>query len=136
MILVLRDLWNSLLRRWIFCCVFIITSHTNFAQTPTITSFTPTSLCSGETVTITGTNFTGATAVKFGNTNAASFNINSATSITAVTETAGSASISVITPNGPANSTGSITILPAPLPGLTHVGFTDREFTNCNGNAS
>jgi alpha-tubulin suppressor-like RCC1 family protein len=38
----------------------------------------------GTTVTITGTDFTGATAVKFGSTSAASFTVNSATSISAV----------------------------------------------------
>jgi hypothetical protein len=38
----------------------------------------------GSTVTITGTGFTGATAVKFGATSAKSFTVNSATSITAV----------------------------------------------------
>src|SRR5262249_33659977 len=38
----------------------------------------------GTSVTITGSDFTGATAVKFGSTNAASFTVNSETSITAV----------------------------------------------------
>ena len=37
----------------------------------------------GTAVTITGTNFTGATAVKFGTTAATTFTVNSATSITA-----------------------------------------------------
>ena len=45
-------------------------------------------------MTITGTNFTGATAVKFGATNAASFTVNSATSITA-TSPAGSGTVDV-----------------------------------------
>ena len=49
---------------------------------PTISSFTPTSGCPGTSVAITGTNFTGTTAVKFGGTNAASFVVNSSTSIT------------------------------------------------------
>ena len=38
----------------------------------------------GNNVAITGANFTGATAVKFGNVSAASFTVNSATSITAI----------------------------------------------------
>ena len=44
---------------------------------PTITSFTPTvgPAAGGTTVTITGTNFTGATSVKFGTTAAASFTV-------------------------------------------------------------
>nr|MCK7672370.1 IPT/TIG domain-containing protein [Bradyrhizobium sp. 2S1] len=40
----------------------------------------------GETITITGTNFTnGVSSVRFGTINAASFSVNSATQITAVT---------------------------------------------------
>jgi hypothetical protein len=38
----------------------------------------------GTSVLITGTNFTGVTAVKFGSTSAASFTVNSEASITAV----------------------------------------------------
>ncbi|MHA4874905.1 IPT/TIG domain-containing protein, partial [Enterococcus faecium] len=38
-------------------------------------------------MTITGTNFTGATAVSFGGTAAASFTVNSATQITATAPT-------------------------------------------------
>ena len=53
---------------------------------PSITALSPsTGLNSGGTsVSITGTNFTGATEVQFGDAEAASFTINSATSITAV----------------------------------------------------
>ena len=49
---------------------------------PTITSFSPTSGPVGATVTINGTNFTGATSVKF-NGVTATFIVNSATKITA-----------------------------------------------------
>ena len=51
---------------------------------PTVTSVTPDVGISGTTVTITGTNLTEATAVRFGSTNVTSFTVNSATSITAV----------------------------------------------------
>ena len=52
---------------------------------PTVASITPATgpAAGGTSVTITGTLFTGATAVKFGATNATSFTFNSATSITA-----------------------------------------------------
>ena len=53
--------------------------------TPTVTSVNPNfgPVAGGTSVTITGTNFTGATAVKFGVTAASSFAVNSATQITA-----------------------------------------------------
>ena len=52
---------------------------------PTVSAISPDvgSTIGGTTVAVTGTSFTGATAVKFGNTAASSFTVNSATSITA-----------------------------------------------------
>jgi gliding motility-associated-like protein len=55
--------------------------------TPTITSFTPASGLFGATVTITGTNFTGATEVRFNGTPITSFTVVSPTSITATLPT-------------------------------------------------
>lgn len=72
---------------------------------PTISGISPTSGGWGTTVTITGTNLTGATAVKFNNVNATSFNVVSATSITAVApQGAGSGFMSVTTPGGTISS--------------------------------
>jgi hypothetical protein len=53
-------------------------------------------------VTITGTSFIGVTSVKFGSTNAASYEVSSATSITAVSPpgTTGTVEVTVTTPNG------------------------------------
>ncbi len=68
---------------------------------PTITGITPTSgPASGATsVVIAGTNFTGATAVKFGATNATSFNVDSASQITAVAPAGtGSVDVTVVNP--------------------------------------
>jgi hypothetical protein len=70
---------------------------------PTVTSVSPgAGLAEGGTsVTITGTNFTGATAVKFGATAAASFKVTSATSITAVSPAgSGTVDVTVTTPEG------------------------------------
>jgi hypothetical protein len=62
----------------------------------------------GETsVTIAGTDFTGATAVKFDSANARSFKVDSATSITAVSPagTTGTVEVTVTTPNGTSGNT-------------------------------
>ena len=71
---------------------------------PTVTSFAPMNAAPGQTVTINGTNFTGTTQVQFGGTNAASFNVVSATQITAVVNAGASGSVDVTTPGG----TGSL----------------------------
>ncbi|MGB4974586.1 MAG: gliding motility-associated C-terminal domain-containing protein, partial [Cyclobacteriaceae bacterium] len=81
---------------------------------PTITSFTPTSATSGASVTITGTNFTGATTVSFGGTDAASFTVDSPTSISAVVGSGASGSVSVTTPNGTVSSPGFILLTNSP----------------------
>jgi plastocyanin len=71
---------------------------------PTIKKLSPRrgTAAGGTPVTITGTNLTGATAVKFGATNAKSFTVNSATSITAESseEPPGSVEVTVTTPGG------------------------------------
>jgi hypothetical protein len=76
---------------------------------PTVSSIAPTSgpAAGGTSVVITGTNFTGATAVKFGATNAASFVVNSAIQITATSPAgSGTVDITVTTPSG-TSSTGA-----------------------------
>jgi len=66
------------------------------------------------TVTITGTNFSGATAVKFGNDDASSFTVNSPTSITAKTAGGtGIVNVSVTTAGG-TSSSGQFTYLGPP----------------------
>ena len=78
--------------------------------TPSITSFTPTTACAGGTVVITGTNFTGATAVRF-NGIAATFTVNSATQITAtVPAGATSGTISVVNAAGTGTSATVFTV--------------------------
>src|SRR5271165_324785 len=71
---------------------------------PTVTAVSPNSgqANGGIVVTITGTNFTGATAVKFGSTAAASYTVTSSTSITATTpaEPVGTVHTTVTTSSG------------------------------------
>jgi hypothetical protein len=70
---------------------------------PTITEVSPASgpEAGGTSVTVSGTDFNGATAVKFGATNAASFKVNSDSSLTAVSPGGtGTVDVSVTTPRG------------------------------------
>lgn len=77
---------------------------------PTISSFSPTSGAVGASVTISGTNFTGATAVKFNGT-AASFTVANSTSITtSVPSGATTGPISVTNASGAATSSASFTV--------------------------
>ena len=79
----------------------------SYGELPTIVSFTPVTGQKATVVTITGTNFTGATAVSFGDVAASSFNVVSATSITAVVSANGaSGSVSVTTPIGSTSLAG------------------------------
>lgn len=89
--------------------------------TPTITGISPTSgaTTGGTSVIITGTNFTGATAVKFGSTNASSYTVNSATQITAVSPAgaAGAVDVTVVTTGGTnaISSADQFTYVAAPI---------------------
>ncbi len=89
------------------------TSTTNFSITtaPTITSFNPGSGPVGASVVITGSNFTGATAVAINGKAASSFVVNSATQITAVVaNSTTSGKITVATSAGTATSASSFTV--------------------------
>jgi hypothetical protein len=84
-----------------------------YVGAPTITTSTPASVptTGGTTVTITGTNFTGATAVTFGAAGAAkSFTVVSSTKITAVTAaaSAGEHYVTVTTPSGTSADKASV----------------------------
>ena len=91
-----------------------LTASTSSA--PVITSFTPSTASSGQAVNITGTNFSGATSVKFGGVNAASFILNGSNSIQAVVGAGASGAISITTPNGTGSRDGfTYSSAPAPL---------------------
>ncbi|WP_406272892.1 IPT/TIG domain-containing protein [Actinacidiphila glaucinigra] len=81
-------------------------TYTYTAQ-PALVSVSPSQgpATGGTTVTLTGSGFSGATAVKFGTTAATSYTVNSATQITAVTPAGtGTAPVTVTTPGGTSNS--------------------------------
>jgi hypothetical protein len=73
---------------------------------PTIAAFSPPSAPTGTTITVTGTNFTGATAISFGGVAAKSFTVLSPTTIIAVLSTGASGSVSVNTPQGTIAASG------------------------------
>ncbi len=71
-----------------------------------VSSFTPASAALGNTVTITGTNFTGASAVSFGGVPAVSFMVLSSTQISAVVPATIAGSVSVTKGGQTATKTG------------------------------
>ncbi|MBE2285889.1 MAG: IPT/TIG domain-containing protein [Prosthecobacter sp.] len=121
---------------------------TYVAPAPTVTAISPASgpTSGGTSVTITGTNFTGATGVTIGGTTATSVSVVNDTKITAITPagTAGTASVVVTTPSG-SNSVNSLftyvapptvtSIAPAsgPTSGGTSVTITGTNFTGATG---
>ena len=83
---------------------------------PTVTSFTPTSGPVGSSVSINGTGFTGASAVRFNGTAATTYVFNNDTLITATVPTgAASGTISVTTPGGTGTSANSFTVVSAAM---------------------
>ncbi len=84
----------------------------NTAPVPVITSFTPGNFCEGggETVTISGSGFTGASAVQFNGINAASYTVVNDGSITAITPSGISAGVITVTANSLTGSSSAYTV--------------------------
>jgi hypothetical protein len=78
----------------------------NGINEPAIVSFTPMQGQTGTTVTINGSNFTGATAVSFGGIPAASFTVNSPSQITAVVGQGTAGKVAVTTSEGIGTASG------------------------------
>ncbi|WP_218834982.1 IPT/TIG domain-containing protein [Paenibacillus sp. E222] len=103
------------------------------AISPTITSVSPTlgSTSGGTTVTLTGTNLTDATAVKFGATEATSYTVNSATQITAIAPagSAGTVDVTVTTPGGTSTTSAADQYTYHAEPTITSVSPTSGPTT-------
>ncbi|MCZ2393411.1 MAG: IPT/TIG domain-containing protein [Chitinophagales bacterium] len=84
----------------------IVSASADVSALPNIGSVSPSAVASEGTVVISGTNFTGATAVKFGATAAASFTVDSNNGITAVLPVLanGNYDVIVITAAGQSNA--------------------------------
>ena len=113
--------------------------------TPTVTGISPASgpAAGGTVVTITGTNFTGATSVSFGGASA-SFTVNSATSIIA-TSPAGTGTVDVVVTNSSGSSATSaadrftyiptLILSPVSLPAATAETAYSQTLTASGGTA-
>ncbi|WP_420718568.1 IPT/TIG domain-containing protein [Streptomyces sp. H51] len=103
-------------------------AFTYTAVLPTVTGVTPSSgpASGGTTVTLSGTNFTGASAVRFGTTNAVSFTVTSPTRITAVSPPGGPGAtpVTVTTPSGTSADSPNAYFFYTPIPVLTDLSAT------------
>ncbi|HEV7782008.1 MAG TPA: FG-GAP-like repeat-containing protein [Chitinophagaceae bacterium] len=104
------------------------------AAVPSISSFSPKYGGVGETIVLTGFNFTGVTGVSFGGVPAASFTIDSPTQITAVVAAGGATgNVSVVNPFATASLAGftyltGLTFTPSSGPVGTPVTITGTGF--------
>lgn len=96
---------------WHFAALIIFAAAPAFATAPTVTSFSPTAGPIGTKVTLTGTAFTGATAVTFDGV-AATYTVNSATVVTANLPATATGRIAVTTPGGTGTSTAEFSVTP------------------------
>jgi uncharacterized protein YhjY with autotransporter beta-barrel domain len=118
-----------------------------YIAAPTVTSVSPVQgpTAGGTSVTITGTGLSGATAVRFGATNATTFTVNSATSITATSPSgsAGTVDVTVTTTGGTSTTSASdqytylapptvtgLSPTSGPLAGGTSVIITGTNFSS------
>ena len=104
---------------------------------PTITAISPNNGTTNSTITITGTNFTGVTAVSFGGVAVSSFSVVNDKTITAVVGTGSSGNVVVSTPSGNATFSGfsynNVTVTTCKLPHASAstaigIGFPVRPY--------
>lgn len=102
-------------------------------QTPTISSFTPTSGVESDTISISGTNFTDATAVSFGGTPAASFSIIDEFTIDALVGPGTTGDVSVTTPGGTTTLSGFTYAVPPTISSFAPASAGTGETVTING---
>jgi RHS repeat-associated protein len=103
----------------------VTADHFTYAPLPAVTKVTPSTGLTGggTTVTITGSAFTGATAVNFGSTPAATFTVTSATQITATApaHATGTVDITVTTPGGTSPDAAADHFIYDQVPAITKI---------------
>ncbi|MDQ6719460.1 MAG: IPT/TIG domain-containing protein [Candidatus Dormibacteraeota bacterium] len=105
----------------------------NPSPAPTITSFNPTSGSVGTSVVITGTGFTGASAVAF-NVASATYKLTDDSNIsTSVPAGATSGPITVTTPGGAVTSSASFTVNSPPTPHVMVIVEENKGYTSTLG---
>jgi len=115
--------------------LLLCSSYVHAQGAPTVAGVAPNSgsTTGGDSVILTGTNFTGATAVRFGEKSATGFSVNDATTIRATTPThaAGAVTVEVTTPGGSAALTNAYTyVLPAPTAGSVSATVAANSSSN------
>ena len=88
---------------------------------PTISSFTPLNAGTGQTVVLTGSNFTNTSQVYFGGVPATSFIVNSPSQITAIVGSGKSGNVTLVTPLGQASAPG----FTHPAPSIAYISPTN-----------
>jgi hypothetical protein len=115
-------------------------NQTTVPNRPTVTGISPTSgpTSGSTTVTITGTNLTGASSVLFGSNAATGVTVNSATQITATSPagSAGTIHITVTTPGGTSATSSSDQFTYGVAPTVTTQTVTRIGSTNAIGNGN
>lgn len=97
-----------------------------------VSDFSPSAVCEGATISITGFGFTGVTAVRVNGVNVASYTVNSATSITATLSTSNTTgTVSVVTGAGTFTSANSLIVSPIP----TNVTAVASASAICTGSS-
>ncbi|WP_046367715.1 FG-GAP-like repeat-containing protein [Flavihumibacter petaseus] len=111
-----------------------ISIHFNSTKAePFVQSFTPAIGKKGTSVTITGYNFSGVNSVKFGGVSAASFVVNSSTSITAIVDNGSSGEVAVTSSLGTAVKAGFSFGLPPVISSFTPLSASTGTSVTISG---